>query len=588
MASERPPPPPHVDSAHGTDSPAAQGSDAPPQDAAVTEPSSPPPAAAVEVTAEPREAGEAEHRAPTDAADSGSDDGDAEETTEADASADAPKKKKRRRKKKKPTSGAEGAPEGAGPSAPPSARRHHPRPAMERAPFHVGEETFGKVTAVLDTAIMIDLSGKALAIFDRLEMEPDDLVPSVGDRFVARIHNDGLRGGLVVMTRKPLREEEAKPRVEQAHKDGALIQGLVTGVIKGGVEVDIDGLRAFAPASGMDLHPGNANFAGLVGQRLDFKVADYKSQGRDVVVTRRPMLEQEARERRKHALTLLSEGQVLEGVVRTVVEWGAFVALPAAEGLEGLIHVSEASHDPRAKLAELMKPGDRFDVKITKVDERGKIWLSRKALVEDPWAAAKLKFAPGTRHAGKVTRVEKYGAFVELEPGLEGMVHVSDLSFERVETAASLVSVGQDFDVVVVDFDVHARRIGLQPPPPPGRENEEPQRIVKYGSVKAEVLKADPAGLVVRILGVMGRAARGFVPAGQTGTQRGTDLRKHFKQGAIIEAKIIDLDRNEPKLSIRGLAEDEEKRATKEYRQKLKAESSFGTLGDLLAKRLSK
>jgi small subunit ribosomal protein S1 len=248
---------------------------------------------------------------------------------------------------------------------------------------------FGKVTAVLDTAVMVDLSGKALAIFDRTEMEPDDLVPSTGDRFVARVHQDGARGGLVVLTRKPLREEESKPKLEKAAQEGTLVHGLVTGVIKGGVEVDLGGVRAFAPASGMDLHPANANFSGLVGQQLDFKVSQFDKAGRDVVVTRRPMLEAEAHERRKHALSLLNEGQVMTGVVRTIVEWGVFVALPDAENVEGLIHATEASHDPRPYLSELFKPGDRFDVKILQIDERGKIWLSRKALVEDPWGTAR-------------------------------------------------------------------------------------------------------------------------------------------------------------------------------------------------------
>src|SRR5678815_2208928 len=249
---------------------------------------------------------------------------------------------------------------------------------------------------------MVDLSGKALGIFDRSEMEPDDLLPSVGDRCVARVHNDGARGGLVVLTRKPLREEQSKAGVELAAKEGTTIHGLVTGVIKGGVEVDIGGLRAFAPASGLDLHPANANFAAFVGQSMDFKVVQYDKNGRDIVVTRRPMLEAEAHERRKHALGLLTEGQILKGVVRTVVEWGVFVALPEAENLEGLVHVSEASHDPRSKLAELTKPGDKFDVKIIKIDERGKIWLSRKALIEDPWGQAREKYAPGSRHTGKV------------------------------------------------------------------------------------------------------------------------------------------------------------------------------------------
>ena len=269
------------------------------------------------------------------------DEGEPADAASADATPGEPGKKKKRRKRKKKKPGAEGAEGGEGAPGGDRPRQHH-RPATERAPFHVGEEVFGKVTAVLDTAVMVDLSGKALAIFDRTEMEADDLVPSVGDRFVARIHNDGVRGGLVVLTRKPLREEEIKPAIEAASKDGSLITGLITGVIKGGVEVDISGLRAFAPASGLDLHPQNANFSGLVGQRLEFKVVQYKNAGRDVVVSRRPMLEAEAHERRKHALTLLTEGQVLKGVVRTVVEWGAFVALPEAENLEGLVHVSEA------------------------------------------------------------------------------------------------------------------------------------------------------------------------------------------------------------------------------------------------------
>jgi small subunit ribosomal protein S1 len=520
-------------------------------------------------------------------ADDGTGDSDTPEgvSAEGGAAPGAPKKKRRRRKKKRPSDGAPAASkEGGGDHAKAKAHR-----ASDRAPFHVGEEVFGKVTAVLETAVMIDLSGKALAIFDRSEMEADDLVPTIGDRFVARVHNDGIRGGLVVLTRKPLREEEVKPKVEQAHKDGTLVSGLVTGVIKGGIEVDIYGLRAFAPASGMDLHPQNANFASLVGQRMEFKVVQYEKGGRDVVVTRRPMLEAEAHERRKHALTLLQEGQVMQGVVRTVVEWGAFVALPEAENLEGLVHVTEASHDPRTPLNEILKPGEKLEVKIIKIDEKGKIWLSRKALVTDPWGEARQKFARGSRHTGKVTRLEKFGAFVELEPGIEGLLHVADLSFDRIEHPNLLLKEGQDLDVVVAAFDLRTKKVSLHPAPPADRPEEPFQRIERNALIKVEVVKADAPGLIVRVLGVTGRQARGFIPAGQTGTQRGTDLRKHFKAGKVLDTKVLDVDprTGEPKLSIRGYAEEEERRAHKEYRQKLKAEGGFGTLGDLLKQRLS-
>jgi small subunit ribosomal protein S1 len=512
----------------------------------------------------------------------------------------APKKRRRRRKKKGGAGADANAPQGehAAQANHPHGNRPSDRPkrdrgrhrASDRAPFHVGEEVFGKVTAVIDTAIMVDLSGKALAIFDRTEMEADDLVPNPGDKFVARVHNDGARGGLVVLTRKPLREEETKPKLEQAFKDGTLVAGLITGAIKGGVEVDIGGVRAFAPASGMDLHPANANFTALVGQQMEFKVTQFDKAGRDVVVTRRPMLEAEAHERRKHALSLLQTGQVTPGVVRTVVEWGVFVALPDAENVEGLVHVSEATHDPQANLFELFKHGDRFDVKILEIDERGKIWLSRKALIEDPWGAARKQFAPGSRHKGKVVRLERFGAFVALESGIDGLLHVTDLSFERIDHPKDVLSEGQELEVVVHYFDARSKKIGLHLAPPPEQAGEAPQRVSKNALVKAAVVKGESAGLIVRILGATGRASRGFVPAGQTGTARGTDLRKAFKVGTVIDTKVLDVDprSGEPKLSIRGFKEDEERRAHREYRDKLKAEGGFGTLGDLLRNKLAK
>jgi small subunit ribosomal protein S1 len=519
---------------------------------------------------------------------------------DAQAPGGAPKKRRRRRKKKGGAGAdASGGQPGQAPQGErPQGNRSSERPkkdrnrhrASDRAPFHVGEEVFGKVTAVLDTAIMVDLSGKALAILDRTEMEADDLVPTPGDKFVARVHNDGARGGLVVLTRKPLREEETKPKLEQAFKDGTLVSGLITGAIKGGVEVDVGGVRAFAPASGMDLHPANANFTALVGQRTEFKVTQYDKAGRDVVVTRRPMLEAEAHERRKHALSLLQTGQVTPGVVRTVVEWGVFVALPEAENVEGLVHVSEATHDPQANLFELFKHGDRFDVKILEVDERGKIWLSRKALIEDPWGTARKQYAPGTRHKGKVVKLERFGAFIELESGIDGLIHVTDLSFERIEHPKDVLSEGQELEVVVNYFDSRSKKIGLHLAPPPEQANEPHQRVQKNALVKAAVVKGEAAGLIVRILGATGRASRGFVPAGQTGTPRGTDLRKAFKVGTVIDTKVVDVDprSGEPKLSIRGFKEDEERRAHREYRDKLKAEGGFGTLGDLLKQKLAK
>jgi small subunit ribosomal protein S1 len=188
-----------------------------------------------------------------------------------------------------------------------------------------------------------------------------------------------------------------------------------------------------------------------------------------------------------------------------------------------------------------------------------------------------------------VTRLEKFGAFIELDSNVEGLIHVADLSLTRIEHANAVLKDGQEVDVVVQNFDPRTKKIALHMALPPERADEPQQRLVRNASVKVEVIKGEAAGLVVRLLGVTGRGARGFIPAGQTGTTRGTDLRKAFKPGSIIDAKIIELDpkRGEPKLSIRELHTDEERKAHRDYRQKLKAEGGFGTLGDLLKKKLS-
>jgi small subunit ribosomal protein S1 len=339
----------------------------------------------------------------------------------------------------------------------------------------------------------------------------------------------------------------------------------------------------------MDLHPQNANFAALVGQRLQFKVTQYEHNGRDVVVTRRPLLEAEAHERRQRALTLIQEGQTMQGVVRTVVDWGVFVALPEAENLEGLVHATEASHDARARLSDLFKPGDKLEVKVVKVDERGKIWLSRRALVPDPWREAKEKYPAGTRLTTTVTRVEKFGAFCQLD-GVDGLLHVGDLSINRVEDINTVIKVGDTVDVVVHQFDLKNHKVVLHPALTGARADEEHQKVSRNSNLKVEVVKAEPAGVTVRVLGATGRAARGFIPAAQTGTQRGADLRKHFPAGQQLVATVLDLDprHGEPKLSIRRFEENEERNAHREYRKQLAAEGGFGTLGDLLRKQLSK
>jgi small subunit ribosomal protein S1 len=404
----------------------------------------------------------------------------------------------------------------------------------------------------------------------------------VGADFIGVVHNDGARGGLVVLTHHPDRAEKAKPALEAAYNDKSLILGLVTGVIKGGIEVDVDGVRAFAPGSHVDLRLG-ADLSHLVAKRLPFLVTQYAKRGRDVVLSRRSMLEEEAKKNRAEALARLKVGEDYDGIVRSVVGFGAFIDIG---GIEGLVPLQEMSHNRADGPSDVFKAGEPTRVKVIKIDDKGKIWLSRRATIPDPWQEVAQKYAQGTRHTGKVVRIQPFGAFVELEPGIDGLIHTADISIKRIETPNDVVKVGDAIEVVVSHVDQGTHKIALHPAPHGDEANEAPQRVAPHKPVKAKIVTIESGGLVVRILGVTGRNARGYVTAAGTGTPRGTELRKSFKVDQEIDAKVIEMDprRGEVKLSIKALSEDQERNAYQQYRQQLKAEARF-TFGDLLAKK---
>ena len=271
-------------------------------------------------------------------------------------------------------------------------------------------------------------------------------------------------------------------------------------------------------------------------------------------------------------------------MVRTIVPFGAFIDVG---GVEGLVPLSEMSHNRADGPKDVFKLGETTKVKILRVDEKGKLWLSRKAAIDDPWGQVAKKYALGTKHTGKVVRLQPFGAFVELENGIDGLIHSADLSIKRIEHPEEVVKVGDEIEVVVSSVDSHQHRIALHPAPTGEAADEEPQKIQAGKMVKVVVVAAEAGGLVVRVRGATGRNARGFISAMATGTPRGTELRKLFPVGKELEVKIIEMDprRGEIKLSIKALAEETERNAYQQYRAQVKREAKFGTLADLLAKR---
>jgi small subunit ribosomal protein S1 len=410
------------------------------------------------------------------------------------------------------------------------------------------------------------------------------VVLEVGANFVGVVHNDGGRGGLVVLTRHPRRGRKHKMEVAKALREKTTVEGLVTGVIKGGIEVDIDGLRAFAPASHVALHHG-ARLQEMLGLRLPFFVTQYAKRGNDIVLSRKSMLEAEAKEKREEALKHLVVGSAIVGTVRSVVPFGAFIDIG---GIEGLVPLAEMSHNRGDSPGDVFHVNQEVEVLLQRIDAKGKIWLSRKAVLPDPWGEVAKKYAEGTRHKGRVARLQPFGAFIELEAGIDGLIHTSDLgtSEKKVEKPEDVVKVGDEIEVFVVSLDVGAHKIGLNPVPPGWPEGQPYTRVGLHRAVKVKVTGYDANGLFVQILGATGRQSRGFITAAGTGTPRGTDLRKAFALNSEHDAKVIEMDprRNEVKLSIKALAEDTERSAYKTYKQQVKAEAKFGTLGDLLKK----
>lgn len=461
--------------------------------------------------------------------------------------------------------------------------RHDKGPPRERPAFGVGEEVFGRVCKVTEHAVWVDIAGKAVGLFDRRELQHTDAPVEEGDQFIATVASSGVRGGMLMLSQTMPELDKVREHLEGAQKSAATVEGFVTGAVKGGLEVDLGGLRAFAPASHVDLKHG-ADLSPYVGQRLEWVVTTYAKKGRDIVVSRKRFLEEETKKHRAEALSKIAPGTIHKGIVRKVVAWGVFVALPDADNVEGLVHLTEASHDRGAKLQDLFKQGQEIDVKVLRVDDKGKLWLSRKGAVADPWDAVKEKYAVGSRHKAKVARIQPFGAFMELEPGLDGLIHTADLSLKPINHPDEVVKVGEEMDVVVASCDSAGKRIGLHPAP--ADENEPKQKVAQYKVVQCEVSQVVEGGLVVRILGVTGRHARAFIPAGHTGTPRGTDLRKEFPPGHKLEAKVLEVDprRGEAKLSIRAVKEDTEKQAYQQYRAGVAKEAKFGTFGDLLRK----
>ena len=382
--------------------------------------------------------------------------------------------------------------------------------------------------------------------------------------------------------------------LERAHAAGVPVEGKVTGVNKGGLEVEVAGARAFCPISQAD-RGFLADPSELIGRSLQFLVTELREGGKRIVVSRRAVLEQEARAKSEALLRDLAPGAIVRGTVSAVRDFGAFIDLG---GVEGLVPNAELSYDRSATAQSVLSPGDAVEVQVREVkegplDRRGektvKITLSLKSLAADPWDDIDTHVQLGKVLRGTVTRVVEFGAFVRIAAGVEGLLHVSERG-GKVAHPSEVLKPGETLNVVARQIDKAGRKISLSPAPEGldvGAQATTPKLGV--GSlVTGTVDRIESYGIFLQVEGTRGRAGRGLIPNVELGTPRGADNRKLFPLGTKLSAKVLETGDGKLKLSIRAIKDDEERADFDGFRASASASQKLGTLGDKLAGLLNK
>ena len=325
----------------------------------------------------------------------------------------------------------------------------------------------GRVVSIDKDDVFIDFGGKSQGIVPLIQFQEE---PKIGDELDFNVERYDAAEGLLILSRKGAATGDVSWETLEV---GQIVEGTVTAVNKGGLELSVKNMRAFMPAGQVDIYhvPDLSQF---INQKMTAEVTAFERQGRNVVLSRRNVLEREREENKKKLFEELAEGQLRRGTVRSVMDFGAFVDLG---GVDGLLHVSEMSFRRVRNPGEVVKIGDVVDVKILKIDrEAGKLSLSLKqARGVDPWNDAQTRYSVGSHVTGRVTKIESFGAFIEVEEGIEGLLPIGEISHRRIRTPAEVVKEGDTVRLAVLSVDPVARRMSFSlkqatPAEPPADE----------------------------------------------------------------------------------------------------------------------
>jgi small subunit ribosomal protein S1 len=331
---------------------------------------------------------------------------------------------------------------------------------QEQAAFQEGSVVRGTVVGINDRGVLIDFGFKSEGLVDQQEFtENGELTVKRGDEVEVLIKSMESQEGQPILSRADAVRMRAWDELEKAHRDGTPIKGRIIERVKGGLRVDVDGVDAFLPGSQVDSRPVR-NLESFRGQEIEAKVIKLNRKRSNVVLSRKAILDEQNEGRKGETLDNLEESIIVDGQIKNLTDYGAFVDLG---GIDGLLHVTDMSWGRLQNPAELFKVGETVQVKVLKFDrERERVSLGYKQLQPDPWESVEERFIIGSKVRGSVASVTDYGAFIELEPGVEGLVHVSEMSWsKRMKHPSKLVNVGDTVEAEVLGVDPKARRISL-------------------------------------------------------------------------------------------------------------------------------
>ncbi len=447
------------------------------------------------------------------------------------------------------------------------------------AEIKVGDRVKGRIITIGKDMVYVDTGTKTDGVIDKLELfDKDGNFPfkegDIVELFVVSRQQNEIRLGRSAGGAGGLEQ------LQQAMEANVPVEGKVKETCKGGFRVRVMDQIAFCPLSQIDIHQVE-DPESMVGETFHFLITRLEERGRNIVVSRRALQEQEQAQSLETFTSETKPGDVLQGTVTRVVPFGAFVEV--APGLEGLVHISELSWSRTASPEDIVTPGDKVTVKFLNLEDQGKgrvrMGLSMKQAQADPWDEASKRFKAGDKLTGTVTRIAPFGAFVEIAPGIEGLVHISEMSYvQRVHKPGDLVAEGDKIPVMIKDMDLQKRRIGLSMRDAEGDPWQTvPDKYQKGKVVQGVVEKRESFGVFIRLEpGVVG-----LLPASRVDRTQGMSLDK-FKPGDTLQVVVDTVDLEKRRISLAPA----EAVQSEEWKSYAPQEEKLGTLGEQLREAL--